>query len=415
MPQDWQAWLEAHPLAATGGGLLVLVLAAALAYAVAARLLPGALKRIARRSRTRFDDALVERRVPVRVAQIAPAAVLQAGIALVPGVPPALDALVRNVAMAFMALMAALAVSGVLAAIGDTWDADPRRRQRSIKGYLQLARLVVFIVGGILAVAALIDRSPLLLFTGLGAMGAVLMLVFKDTLLSLVASVQLASNDVIRVGDWVEVPGLGVDGDVMDIALHTVKVRNFDRTISTIPTSRFITDAVKNWRGMAESGGRRIKRAVLLDLQTIGFLDAQQVAALSRLRLLRDYLDGKQRELASHNAGLGDDAGLPGNARRLTNIGTFRAYVLAYLRARDDIRSDMTLIVRQLDPGPHGLPLELYCFTATTAWVEYEGIMADVFDHLLAILPEFGLRAFQDPTGSDLRALADGARRSRAA
>lgn len=415
MPQAWQDWLAAYPLAATGGGLIVLLLAAALAYAVASRLLPGALARIARRSRTPFDDALVERRVPVRVAQVAPAAVLQAGIALVPGVPPALDALVRNVAMAFMALMAALAVSGVLAAIGDTWDADPRRRQRSIKGYLQLGRLVVFIVGGILAVAALIDRSPLLLFTGLGAMGAVLMLVFKDTLLSLVASVQLASNDVIRVGDWVEVPGLGVDGDVMDIALHTVKVRNFDRTISTIPTSRFITDAVKNWRGMAESGGRRIKRALLLDLQTVGFLDAQQVAALSRLRLLRDYLDGKQRELASHNAGLGDDAGLPGNARRLTNVGTFRAYVLAYLRARPDIRADMTLIVRQLEPGPHGLPLELYCFTATTAWAEYEGIMADVFDHLLAILPEFGLRAFQDPTGSDLRALADGPRRSRAA
>lgn len=415
MPPDWQDWLEAHPLAATGAGLLALVLAAVLAHVVAGRLLPGTLKRIARRSRTRFDDALVERHVPQRLAQIAPAAVLQAGIALVPGVPPVLDALVRNVAMAFMAIMAALAVSGVLAAVGDTWDADPRRRQRSIKGYLQLARLVVFIVGGILAVAALIDRSPLLLFTGLGAMGAVLMLVFKDTLLSLVASVQLASNDVIRVGDWVEVPGLGVDGDVMDIALHTVKVRNFDRTISTIPTSRFITDAVKNWRGMAESGGRRIKRALLIDLQTVGFLDAQQVAALSRLRLLRDYLDGKQRELASHNAGLGDDAGLPGNARRLTNVGTFRAYVLAYLRARPDIRSDMTLIVRQLEPGPHGLPLELYCFTATTAWAEYEGIMSDVFDHLLAILPEFGLRAFQDPTGSDLRALADGARRSRAA
>lgn len=401
-------WLQQHPLAQTGASLAALVLLAWLADLIARRVLLRLVIRLARRSETAYDDAVIDRRVPHRVAQVAPAAVLQLGIGLVPGLPLIVDTLVRNLAMGYMILMAMLAVSGSLAAVGDIYHRDPERRQRSIKGYLQVARLVVVIVGAILIVAVLIDRSPLLLFTGLGAMGAVLLLVFKDTLLSLVASVQLASNDIIRVGDWVELPALGVDGDVIDIALHTVKVRNFDRTVSTIPTSRFITDAVKNWRGMSESGGRRIKRALNIDLQTVRFLDAEDVQRLHRFRLLRDYLAGKQAELDQFNKSLGDDGGLPVNARRLTNLGSFRAYLTAYLRARTDIRSDMTLMVRQLSPAAQGVPLELYCFTATTAWAEYEGIMADIFDHLIAILPEFGLRAFQDPGGPELAALVAG-------
>lgn len=403
MPESWSLWFSAHPLAATLTGLVVLVLVAALVDQIARRVLLRAFVHMAQRTKTYFDNALVLHNVPHRLAHMVPAAVLQLGIEFVPGVPVDFDTLVRNVAMGFMILMAMLALSGLLGAVNEVYQRDPARRHRSIKGYLQLAKLAVYIVGSILIVAVLIERSPLLLFTGLGAMGAVLLLIFKDTLLSLVASVQLASNDIIRVGDWVELPGLGVDGDVIDIALHTVKVRNWDRTISTIPTSRFIADAIKNWRGMSESGGRRIKRPLHIDLQSVRFLDTDEIHGLERFRLLRDYLASKREEIQGYNEALGDDGGLPVNARRLTNLGTFRAYVLAYLRAHPRMRADDILMVRQLEPTACGLPLEIYGFTATTAWVDYEGIQADIFDHLIAIAPEFGLRIYQEPSGQDLR------------
>lgn len=403
MPESWTSWFADYPLAATATGLVVLILVAALVDLVARRVLLRAFVHMSQRTRTYFDNALVLHQVPHRIAHIVPAAAIQLGIEFVPGLPEDLLVLVRNVAMAFMILMAMLALSGLLGAVNEVYQRDPARRHRSIKGYLQLLKLAVYVVGAILIVAVLIERSPLLLFTGLGAMGAVLLLIFKDTLLSLVASVQLASNDIIRVGDWVELPGLGVDGDVIDIALHTVKVRNWDRTISTIPTSRFIADAVKNWRGMSESGGRRIKRSLHLDVQSVRFLEDEECQGLRRFRLLRAYLDEKVEELERHNLQLGDDGGLPVNARRLTNLGTFRAYVLAYLKAHPGMRSDDILMVRQLEPTACGLPLEIYGFTATTAWVEYEGIQSDIFDHLLAIAPEFGLRIYQEPSGLDMR------------
>ncbi|MCY1298875.1 Miniconductance mechanosensitive channel YbdG [compost metagenome] len=231
------------------------------------------------------------------------------------------------------------------------------------------------------------------------------MLIFQDTLLSLVASVQITSNDIIRVGDWVEMPQLNADGDVIDIALHTVKVQNWDKTITTIPTKRFITDSFKNWRGMQESGGRRIKRSLYLDQNSVHFLANEDIARLHRFRLLDSYLKVKESELLSWNSQLDEASRLPINSRQLTNLGTFRAYVENYLRENIEIRKDMTLLVRQLAPSANGLPLELYCFTATTAWSRYEAIQSDIFDHLLAILPEFGLRVFQHPSGADMREL----------
>jgi miniconductance mechanosensitive channel len=232
------------------------------------------------------------------------------------------------------------------------------------------------------------------------------MLVFKDTILSFVASVQLTSNDMLRVGDWLEMPALGADGDVIDIALHTVKVQNWDRTITTIPTWRLINESFKNWRGMSESGGRRIKRALYLDQTSVRFLTAEEQAGLQRFALLSAYLERKRLELEEHNRRLLAEGRDPVNTRRVTNLGTFRAYVAAYLEADPRIRNDMTLMARQLQPGPTGLPMEVYCFTATTAWVEYESIQADIFDHLYAIVPEFGLRVFQEPSGADMRPLA---------
>ena len=252
-------------------------------------------------------------------------------------------------------------------------------------------------------ISILIDESPLLLLSGLGAMAAVLLLVFKDTILSLVASVQLSSNDMLRVGDWIEMPGMHADGDVIDIALHTVKIQNFDKTITTIPTHKLISESYRNWRGMSESGGRRIKRSISIDQNMIRFLTEDEVKDLSRFRVLREYLAQKEQEIAEWNEGeLGEESNSI-NARRLTNIGTLRAYIIGYLKNHPMISGEFTLLVRQLPPGPTGLPIEIYCFTATTNWGEFESIMADIFDHLLAILPEFDLKVFQEPSGNDIR------------
>ena len=260
-------------------------------------------------------------------------------------------------------------------------------------------------MGGLLFIAAVLDRSPVLLLSGFGAMTAVLLLVFKDTLLSLVASVQLTAQDMVRVGDWIEVPQFGADGDVVDVELHTIKVQNWDKTITTIPTHRLISDSFKNWRGMSTSGGRRIKRALYLDASSIHFLSTEELNRCKRFLLLNDYLAGKEGELSKYNK---DFAGASAeqqdvavNMRRLTNIGTFRAYAWRYLKQHPRIRDDMTLLVRQLQPGPQGIPIELYCFTNTTEWNAYEDIQADIFDHLMAIIPEFGLRLFQQPAGTE--------------
>jgi miniconductance mechanosensitive channel len=250
------------------------------------------------------------------------------------------------------------------------------------------------------------DKSPWVFLSGLGAMAAVLLLVFRDTILGLVASLQLTGNDMVHVGDWIEMPQYGADGDVIDVALHTVKVQNWDKTITTVPTHKLIAESFKNWRGMSASGGRRIKRALYVDKNSIRFLTDAELERFKQFALLKGYIATKEQELAEYNAGLDyvTDAGV--NQRRLTNVGTFRAYIVNYLRHHPKIHHEgMTLLVRQLPPGPEGLPIEVYCFTTTTAWVEYEDIQADIFDHLLAVAYEFGLRLYQKPAGADLAAL----------
>ncbi|OEC41129.1 mechanosensitive ion channel protein MscS [Pseudomonas sp. 1D4] len=391
-------WLRQHPELHTLVASSVLLLLAWLSNWIVRRiLLKGLLRLVGGQIQ---DQGLIK-----RLANVVPALVLTAGVKLVPGLPAALVTVVTNVCAAFIILTLALAISALLDIVNSLYNRRPDAHLRPIKGYLQVLKIAVFAIAAILMVASLIDRSPLILLSGLGAMAAVLMLIFQDTLLSLVASVQITSNDIIRVGDWVEMPQLNADGDVIDIALHTVKVQNWDKTITTIPTKRFITDSFKNWRGMQESGGRRIKRSLYLDQNSVHFLSADEQTSLRRFRLLDSYLKAKESELLSWNAQLDESVRLPVNSRQLTNIGTFRAYVEQYLRHHPDIRQDMTLLVRQMAPTADGLPLELYCFTSTTAWARYEAIQSDIFDHLLAILPEFGLRVFQHPSGADLREL----------
>jgi miniconductance mechanosensitive channel len=394
-----------HPLLPVVAGSLILLLVAILADLVAKRLLLVAIRAVATRTRSDWDDALVEHKVFGRLAQIIPAIIVSAGVELVPGLREADEAVVRNVAGAYMILVIILTLTAALSAANHVYESRPIARDRPIKGFVQLAQVATYILGAILVIAALIDRSPVILLSGLGAMTAVLLIVFKDTLLSLVASLQLTGQDMIRVGDWLEVPQFGADGDVIDVALYTVTVQNWDKTITKIPTHRLISDSFKNWRGMSESGGRRIKRSINVDFNSIRFLTDEEVQRFKDFALLKGYIDAKEAELNAYNEAL-DAPGESGvNLRRLTNIGTFRAYIYNYLKHHPKIHDRMTLIVRQLQPGTEGLPIEIYCFSNDIDWAAYEGIQADIFDHIAAIAPEFGLRLYQRLAGADLAGL----------
>ncbi len=404
--QAAQALQQDYPWLFTAAQLAALALVVWLADLLTQSLLVRAVRRAVRTLSAQWSEALLRRRVISRVAHVIPALLVYYGITLVVGLPPAAVQVIRAVASAYVILTLAMSLITLLNGLGEIYKRlDPERaRERPIKGYLQVVKIVAYLLTAILIIASLFDRDPLLLLSGLGAMTAVLLLVFKDTLLSLVASVQLSSNDMLRVGDWIEMPQLGADGDVIDISLHTVKVQNWDRTITTIPTWRLIAESYKNWRGMNESGGRRIKRALHLDQTSVRFLDEEERERLRRFALIDGYLDEKRAELEQYNKALLAQGKDPVNTRRATNLGTFRAYIVAYLRAHPQVHQQLTLMVRQLQPTPTGLPLQVYCFTATTEWIAYESIQADIFDHLYAILPQFGLRIFQQPSGSDLSA-----------
>ncbi|NNL86369.1 MAG: mechanosensitive ion channel [Myxococcales bacterium] len=386
-------------------GLAGLALVAGILYFVAQRVLLRLIRAGVQRTATQLDDALVEAKVFVRLAHLAPALAFYLGIGLLPELPETIRLIVERVAISVMVIVVVLGLSGFLNAVNTVYSRNPENRHRPIKSYVQVAKLVLALIAGLLILATLMDRSPLLFLSGLGAVAAVLMLVFRDTILSLVASVQLTSQDMIHVGDWIEMPSFGADGDVIDVALHTIKVQNWDKTITTIPTYALISNSFKNWRGMSQAGARRIKRALSVDVQSVRFLTDAEVEVFSTHALLGDYIAEKKAELERYN-----EAAVTSKkeSRRLTNVGTFRAYVVAYLRSHAAIHQGMTLLVRQLAPTAEGLPIELYCFTRSTDWGVYEDVQSDIFDHLLAIAPQFGLRIFQAPSGFDLAALAAG-------
>lgn len=399
---SWLEWLQGHSELHTLLASVGLVFAAWLANWITKRILVRGLFHLLRQ----FNDQKPQDfGIIKRLANIVPALVLSNGVSAIPGLPEVAITIVRNVCGGFIVLAVALALGAGLDIINLLYQRRNDARLHPIKGYLQVLKIVLYAIATILIIATLVDRSPLILLSGLGAMAAVLMLIFQDTILSLVASVQISSNDMVRVGDWIEMPQLHADGDVIDIALHTVKVQNWDKTITTIPTKRMISESFKNWRGMQQSGGRRIKRSIYLDQQSVHFLDETECQRLYRFNLLEEYMTSKRREIDEWNAKLQERGQEPVNTRRVTNIGTFRAYLERYLRSHPGINQDMTLIVRQLSPTADGLPLEIYCFTNTVAWVAYESIQSDIFDHLLAIIPEFGLRVFQHPGGADMREL----------
>ncbi len=401
-----QNTLEPYPGAYLALMVSVLLVAAGLANWITKRILLRGLRRLLSRlpgAETGRGSHLM--RVIARLSNVVPSQVIAAGIKVVPDLPPGLVAFIVGACQAWAVLTVALAVSHALDAANDLYERRPDARNKPIKGYLQVAKIVIFVIAGLSIVATLAGVDLRYLVTGLGAATAVLMLIFQDTILSLVASVQISGDGRVRIGDWIEMPSQNADGDVIDIALHTVTVQNWDKTITTIPTKKLVTESFKNWRGMQESGGRRIKRSIFLDQHSVQFLDAAALARLERFGLLDDYLAGKRSELEQWNAQVAQAHPEEVNARRLTNLGTFRAYVERYLRSHPGIHQGMTLMVRQLAPTPQGLPLEVYCFTASVAWVQYEATQSDVFDHLLAILPEFGLRVFQESSDAMLMAM----------
>jgi miniconductance mechanosensitive channel len=394
-----------NPLLPAFAGNALLALSALVAYLLTKRILLFLVHFYTERSKAKWDDAFVEQNVFGRLSQLVPALVIQQGIPLMPNWPDAAELVLQNVIQAFMIIMITLAITALLAAINQIYEQRPDAVNRPIKGFIQLAQIIIFVIGLILVIAALIDKSPVILLSGLGAITAVLLIVFKDTLLSLAASIQLTGQGLIRVGDWIEVPQYGADGDVIDVALYSITVQNWDKTISTIPTYQLVAGSFKNWRGMNEAGGRRIKRSLNIDLNSIRFLTDAEAQRFADFELLKDYIPTKEAQLQEYNAALDNPGHSNVNLRRLTNIGTLRAYIRNYLKHHSKIHNDMTLIVRQLQPGPTGLPIEIYCFSNDINWANYEGIQSDIFDHIYAIMPEFGLRAYQQPAGADIAGL----------
>ena len=405
---DWRGAVE--KLGVEGAAVDVVGLVAALAVAALVQVTIGALTRhalhrVVRSTQTTWDDALLQAGAFHRVANALPLGVLY-GCQSTLELPGIVGITVERVVNVLLVVVVARVLDALIDAAHVVYNASTKSKIRPIKGYVQVAHIFVWIAAVVIGAAAAADKSPLLFLSGIGALTAVLLLVFKDTILGLVASVQLAGNDMLRVGDWIEVQSAGADGEVIDIALHIVKVQNWDKTITTVPTYSLISAGFKNWRTMGESGGRRIKRSLVVDHASIRHLHDREIEQLRGVRLIHDYLVEKQQQVHHTNAAVpGELATVATNLARLTNIGTYRAYLLAYLRAHPMVHQSFTCMVRQLEPLPHGQPLEVYCFTNTTAWEAYETVQADIFDHALAVAGEFGLRIYQAPSSDDVRHL----------
>ncbi|ENV07725.1 hypothetical protein F966_03582 [Acinetobacter higginsii] len=396
--------LSHYPWLETAIAFIILILFAALANFIAKRIIVRGIRHLITKFKSPNQSIFAQHSVTQRFANIVPAIVIMNGITTIPHLPEKFISFVQMGAQAFIFLTLALTVSEVLNIFNLIYQRNPKSRNKPIKGYLQLVKLILFVVCGLMILGTFLKKDVFTLLAGFGAMAAVLMLVFQNTILSLVASVQIASYDMVRIGDWIEMPSLNADGDVIDMSLHTVTVQNFDKTFTTIPTNKLVTDTFRNWRGMSESGCRRIKRSLFLDQSSVHFMSDAEQQKLKDFLLLDQYLDAKKSEIEEFNNHLSNQSQY--NQRRLTNLGTFRAYVEFYLRQHQGIAQNQTILVRQMQPTSEGLPLEIYAFTNTIAWASYEAIQSDIFDHLIAIIPEFGLRIYQALSGHDFQVLS---------
>ena len=397
-----------------GEDLAALVALALVAFAalLAHRLAKGPLLRglaaIIRHTDIPWDDALIECRVLHRLAHIVPGLIFyRLGPLALEGHPVSVN-IIQTAAHIYLVLSGLLAIEALISAGVRIYNGTRTSHEVSIKGLVQFLKIILFLLGSVLVVSILIGQSLLYLLGGLTAMTAVLLLIFRDSILGLVAGIQISVNRMVAYGDWIEMPQYGADGDVIDITLTTVKVQNWDKTITTIPTYSLISESFKNWRGMQDSGGRRIKRAIYLDVSTIVFCDEEMLARFAKIQYITAHIERKKKELAEYNKLNRVDLAHLVNGRRMTNIGTFRAYVQAYLKNHPQINQEMTFLIRQLAPTSKGLPIEIYVFCKDIVWANYEAIQADIFDHIFAIVPAFDLRVFQEPTGTDFRTLRPG-------
>lgn len=399
--ENIKQWFIAHPDLIETGKFIGIIIFSFIIYWITKKIIMRYVRKIVQKTKTQLDDLLLSEKNLRRAALIIPIYLIQEFAYLVPSV----DVFIARVAKSLIVFIILLLISELITAGNTIYEQSTTQKKRSIKGYLQVGKIVMFVLGGILIIGFLSGTDPWGLLTGLGAMTAVLLLIFRDTLLSFVASIQITSYDLIQKGDWITVPKFDADGDVIDIALHTVTVQNFDKTISIIPTSQLVESGFKNWRGMTQSGGRRIMRNVIIDVTTIKFCTEEMLERFKKFQLIREYVEQKLDEIQKYNEEHKFDLSQTINGRRLTNVGTFRAYLERYLKSRSDVSKDFTFLIRQLAPNSEGLPIQLYIFTTTTNWVEYEGIQSDIFDHILAVIPEFDLKLYQNPTGNDFKHL----------
>jgi miniconductance mechanosensitive channel len=386
--------------------IVVTIFLAVLADFIVKRIIISSIAALTKRTKNDWDDVFVKQKVFNRLAHFAPALIVYYSLQYIFEAEK-LVTFLGNVTQTYMILVVLMVIDSVLNALHEIYMKLPVSQGRNIKGYVQVVKIIFYAMGIILIVSVYSGETPKALMAGVGAMAAVLMLIFKDTILGFVASIQLSANKMVNVGDWISMPKYNADGDVIDISLNTVKVQNWDKTIATIPTYALVSESFNNWRGMEDSGGRRIKRSLNIDMNSVTFLDEAQIEKLGNFHLLKDYISNKQKEIAEFNKSLHLEEGTVTNGRQMTNLGTFRKYLEEYLHHHPMISKEMTFLVRHLQPTDKGLPVEIYVFSKDQAWANYEAIQADIFDHTLAILPEFDLHVFQSPSGSDFQKLVE--------
>ena len=395
-------------LLARWGGILIVILFSILANIIAKQFILRGLRRYIAHTETKLDDVFTQKAVFARLSHLAPAAVIYLMAPVVLEGYPQWISLIRNAVLIYVIVITVMILSSLLDAILEVYRSFEVSRQVPLRSFFQVLKLIFIFIAGLFVIAIIFNQPPALLLGGLGASTAILMLIFRDSILGFVAGIQLTANNLVARGDFIEMPRYDASGVVLDVALTTVKVQNADKSITTIPTYSLISESFKNWRGMSEAGVRRLKRSLFIDINTIKLCDEEMLQRFAQIQYISEYIEQKRQEVAEYNAKHGFDDTSVVNGRRLTNIGTFRAYVQAYVEHHPRIRQDMTFLVRQLAPTEHGLPIEIYAYCDELAWAKFEGIQADIFDHLLAIVPAFDLRVFQVPAGSDFQAFAGG-------
>jgi miniconductance mechanosensitive channel len=384
-------------------GIVFIIVIAFISDLILRRVIINIITRIVKKSKTIWDDILLDRKILIRLSHLAPALIIFYLLKYVLYDYETIITIIQGAIKIYLVILGLMVLNPFINGLHNIYQTLPISRDRSIKGYVQVVKIIIYFIAILLIVAILFNKEVAKLLAGLGAVAAILILVFKDTLLGFVASIQLSANKMIKVGDWITMPKHNADGTVIEISLHTVKVQNWDKTIITIPTYALVSDSFTNWKGMEESGGRRIKRSVNIDMKSVKFCTKEMVEKFKKIQFLKEYIEQKQADIELYNKENNIDESVIVNGRRMTNIGTFRKYLESYLHNHPKIHDNMTFLVRQLKPTDKGIPIEIYVFSNDQRWANYESIQSDIFDHILAVIPEFELRVFQSPTGDDFQ------------